>query len=325
MTAWGTKDTKTVAGTVSLTGNSATVTGTSLNTSVDSGQTLVIASVEYKIASVSSAGTSLTLDRVFLPATTIAAGSNGAALPQATINVASTTGFPTAGTFNVIIGGTPRTITYTGLTGTSFTGCTGGTGSLATAQAVQFNSATGVTVTANEQPSYVPTADLPSVYGISTSESQQSQNRGKGIQTPGWVKYVTYTDAQGQTRNKAETLVVFNSESGAGISGDADSTTFPDVPVITISAQPSNASVTAPATATFTVTASATNGGTLSYQWQRLDVGATGWVNVGTNSNSFTTAATSVANDNGDKYRVIVSATLGATSVTSNQVTLTVA
>lgn len=68
--------------------------------------------------------------------TTIAAGSNGATLPQATINVASTNGFPSSGSFTVNISGSLQTITYTGVTATSFTGCTGGTGTLATAQVV---------------------------------------------------------------------------------------------------------------------------------------------------------------------------------------------
>jgi len=67
-----------------------------------------------------------------MPSTTIAAGSNGQSLPQATINVASTATFSAVGTF-VVIG---QTISYTGLTGTSFTGCSGGTGALATGQAV---------------------------------------------------------------------------------------------------------------------------------------------------------------------------------------------
>ncbi len=66
------------------------------------------------------------------PATTIAAGSNGAVLPQAIINVASTAGFPSFGTFTV----DGDTVTYTGLTSTTFTGCTGGTATLATNDAV---------------------------------------------------------------------------------------------------------------------------------------------------------------------------------------------
>lgn len=71
--------------------------------------------------------------------TTIAAGSNGATLPQATINVASTVGFPASGTIRVISNGNnggTQTITYTGTGATTFTGCSGGTGTLATGNSV---------------------------------------------------------------------------------------------------------------------------------------------------------------------------------------------
>ncbi|HUQ85063.1 MAG TPA: hypothetical protein VM077_01960 [Candidatus Limnocylindrales bacterium] len=64
--------------------------------------------------------------------TTVAAGSNGAVLPQATINVVSTARFSSSGTF--VIGNS--TIAYTGTTATSFTGCTGGSGTLATGNLV---------------------------------------------------------------------------------------------------------------------------------------------------------------------------------------------
>jgi hypothetical protein len=64
--------------------------------------------------------------------TSIAVASDGAVLPQAVINVASTTGFPASGTFTVGSTTGPQTITYTGKTGTTFTGCTGGTGTLHT-------------------------------------------------------------------------------------------------------------------------------------------------------------------------------------------------
>ena len=69
-----------------------------------------------------------------LPSTTVAAASDGLALPQATINVASTAGFPASGT--AIINVLGSNISYTGLTGTTFTGCTSGAGTLATGLAV---------------------------------------------------------------------------------------------------------------------------------------------------------------------------------------------
>lgn len=78
-------------------------------------------------------------------ATTIAVASNGAVLPQATINVASTAGFPSAGALIVTTStasaanqsGT-NIVSYTGITPTSFTGCTGGTGTMSTGGAVTF-------------------------------------------------------------------------------------------------------------------------------------------------------------------------------------------
>jgi hypothetical protein len=73
-------------------------------------------------------------------ATTLAVSMNGLSLPQGTINVASTTGFPTpSGTIYVTSAGGPQTVTYTGTTGTSFTGCSGGTGVLSTGGLVRTN------------------------------------------------------------------------------------------------------------------------------------------------------------------------------------------
>jgi hypothetical protein len=68
--------------------------------------------------------------------TTIAAGSNGASLPQATINVASTAGFPASGSIAVITSLGMQSVNYSGTTGTSFTGCSGGTGTMSTGNAV---------------------------------------------------------------------------------------------------------------------------------------------------------------------------------------------
>jgi len=56
--------------------------------------------------------------------TTPSSGSQS--LPASTINVASTTGFFASGTFYVVTSTVTQLITYTGITPTSFTGCTGG-------------------------------------------------------------------------------------------------------------------------------------------------------------------------------------------------------
>jgi phage tail sheath gpL-like len=77
---------------------------------------------------------SATLDTT---ATTIASGSNGLALPQTSISVASTTGLPSSGL--VLISSINALIAYTGTSGgNTLTGCTviSGSGTLATGQTV---------------------------------------------------------------------------------------------------------------------------------------------------------------------------------------------
>jgi hypothetical protein len=69
--------------------------------------------------------------------TTIASGSNNQPLPQSSISVVSTSGFNAPGIFTVTIGSTQQVISYTGTSGgNTFTGCTGGTGTLLTNQEV---------------------------------------------------------------------------------------------------------------------------------------------------------------------------------------------
>jgi hypothetical protein len=71
--------------------------------------------------------------------TTIAAASNGAVLPQATINVAATAAFPTAGAFVIVTDQGLQFVTYTGKGATTFTGCAGGTGTMSTGGAVRVD------------------------------------------------------------------------------------------------------------------------------------------------------------------------------------------
>lgn len=168
------------------------------------------------------------------------------------------------------------------------------------------------------KPKYLTDAEKAEVIGVDIAEAQQSTARAKGIKTPGWVKTTTYTDAQGNTRNKTETIVAFG---GNFATGDNDTL----APEITISVQPLDISVIEPATATFSVTATRTGTGTLTYQWQKQESGAGAWANVtGATSASYTTAATTVAADNTDKYRVVVGVTGSSDTVTSSAATLTV-
>ncbi len=89
-----------------------------------------------------------------------------------------------------------------------------------------------------------------------------------------------------------------------------------------ITGQPADVAVVEPATASFTV--SALGAPPFFYQWQRSDDGgATFTAIVGATSNSYTTGATSVAVDNGDRYRVIVSNIEGASTSTAALLTVT--
>lgn len=65
----------------------------------------------------------------------------------------------------------------------------------------------GKTDTQGAAPKYLSTEDAAKVYFIDTTEAGVAANRAKGLQTPGWNLFTTYTDAGGNTRYKVETLV----------------------------------------------------------------------------------------------------------------------
>jgi hypothetical protein len=93
-------------------------------------------------------------------------------------------------------------------------------------------------------------------------------------------------------------------------------------PFITITSQPTDQTA-ADGEAVFAVVANVTEGATLTYLWQvSTDSGAT-WSNTASTNDNLLLLGLQPSDD-GNLYRVIVSAT-GATSVTSNAVTLTVA
>jgi hypothetical protein len=97
-----------------------------------------------------------------------------------------------------------------------------------------------------------------------------------------------------------------------------------DAGTITISSQPSNQTASSGA-ATFSVTASVSPAGSLSYQWQRQALGTGSYANV-SGATSATLSLTGLTNgsNNADNYRVLISAS-GAVAVTSNAAALTVA
>lgn len=136
---------------------------------------------------------------VLCGSTQIAAGSNGAVLPQSTINVVSTKGFE-AGTGNnpnaelpqigIQTGaGTYTAVSYTGTTATSFTGCTGGVGIL--------SSLNGLNLV------YSPIVwQDPSSYAGLVPTTQNTQPFGPTTQMALGVSYIPQLDRRGKVSNR---------------------------------------------------------------------------------------------------------------------------
>jgi hypothetical protein len=78
-------------------------------------------------------------------------------------------------------------------------------------------------------PKYLNATDLEATYFVDTTEAAVESNRDRGIKTPGWMLYNTYTDANGAVRNKSEVLVPMKvSAADAGDAGISGNTTIED-------------------------------------------------------------------------------------------------
>lgn len=161
------------------------------------------------------------------------------------------------------------------------------------------------------------------ILGVSLAEAQLSENKARGISSPGWWAYRTYTDAAGTTRHKAECIASF--KDGSAVSGDAtDDAVVGDVTsLITISTQPADQDTSSGA-ATFTVAASSTgSGASLTYQWQKLDVDGDKWADVSGATAASLALTGQTAAESGDKFRVKINNSIGGVEVISAVATLT--
>jgi hypothetical protein len=104
-------------------GNTTTIAAGSNGASLPQGTINVASTTGFPSSGTFFVGSTTTASPV---ATTIASASNNVSLPTGTINVASTAGFATSGTILVVTTAGTQAVTYTGLVGNSFTGCTGG-------------------------------------------------------------------------------------------------------------------------------------------------------------------------------------------------------
>ena len=90
----------------------------------------------------------------------------------------------------------------------------------------------GKTDEAGSVPKYLNSTDADNAYFIDTTEAGVASNKAKGLGTGGWNLYTTYTDANGNTRHKAENLVAMRvTAADAGDAGTTGNTAVEDAVV----------------------------------------------------------------------------------------------
>ena len=165
---------------------------------------------------------------------------------------------------------------------------------------------------------------------VDKTEAQLNETRSRGITGPGWWSYFTYTDADGNTRHKAEQLVNIQNPDLNSNETQSDDTIAADVAsAVTITVQPAN-STSSSGAGTYTLTTTTTGTpGALAYQWQRQTATGKRWTNItasldtGITYADFTTATlaySALASDalDGTKFRVKVTSAGGTEEVISD-------
>lgn len=187
--------------------------------------------------------------------------------------------------------------------------------------------APSITVQPANQTVTAPATGSFSVTATGTSLTYQWQVSSDGGST--WANVSTGSGGTTSTYTTAATVlgdsgkkyrvIVTGDTSPAATSNGSSTLTVQTVPAVTT--QPSNQSVTAAATATFTAVFSGSP--TPTYQWQRSTDSGSTWANVSTGSGgttaAYTTAATTISGgsaNNGDRYRC--TGTNAAGSATTN-------
>ena len=158
---------------------------------------------------------------------------------------------------------------------------------------------------------------------VDETEAGLAANKARGLSSPGWWSYRTYTDAAGKTRHKAEQLAfITNPEANADETLSDDTIAADVAATITVGTQPTD-QTTSSGGATFTVAATCDNSGTVTFQWQRRTSSSARWTNV-SGATSASLALTGLTNAaDGYQYRVKLNADVGAPEVISDTVTLT--
>lgn len=181
--------------------------------------------------------------------------------------------------------------------------------------------------------------NIQSIYGIDREEVDVPENKDRGIGHTGWTSYITYTDALGQTRHRAETIVAMSKNfasnatgslfaTGAGVDA-SDDTVAADYLIYFIE-QPEDVTdyIANLSSATFQVAAtSEPTGATITYQWYENNtthIVALAAAGVYSDVTTNTLAISNVSGLDGYSYFVIISGDGGADSNTSGNATITI-
>jgi len=86
--------------------------------------------------------------------------------------------------------------------------------------------------TARDYPGLPDQFDLNNAFFVDTTEATIESNRDAGLRAPGWNLFTTYTDANGATRRRVESLIPMKvSAADAGDDGVSGNTAIEDATV----------------------------------------------------------------------------------------------
>ena len=157
---------------------------------------------------------------------------------------------------------------------------------------------------------------------VDETEAGLAANKERGITAPGWWAYRTYTDGAGNTRHKAEHLMILtNPEANADETLSDDTIAADAANTITLSTNNTD-KTTSSGAATFLVAASVTNSGTATFQWQKRTTSSGRWSNVSGATSTSLALTGQTASEDGNQYRVKVNSDNGAPEVISDVATL---
>jgi len=181
----------------------------------------------------------------------------------------------------------------------------------------------GNTDSEGNKPKFLSNDEKANTFGVDTQEmtAERAQQPNYNVSHAGWVITTPgYVDSSGNIRLKSEVLVAMGS-----MTGDAEDNVFQDYTII-IDTQPTNVTVTSPASVVLTVAASTVPaGGALTYQWMRRTAPGQNFQEiVGATSNTLTIPSGDANYVTGYTFRCNISAT-GALMLPSSSATATIA